>query len=75
MKKRPVMLIILDGLGIREAEEGNAVKLARMPHYNQWLKTLERSVIDASEEFVGLVGGEMGTSEVGHMSLGGGGVV
>lgn len=75
MKKRPVMLIILDGLGIREAEEGNAVKLARMPHYNQWLKTLERSVIDASEEFVGLVRGQMGNSEVGHMNLGAGRVV
>lgn len=75
MSKKPVMLIILDGLGIREMEEGNAVKLANMPHYNQWMKTLERSILDASEEAVGLIAGQMGNSEVGHLNLGAGRVV
>lgn len=75
MSKQPVMLIILDGLGIREMEEGNAVKLAYMPHYNAWMKSYERAVLDASEEAVGLVEGQMGNSEVGHLNLGAGRVV
>jgi 2,3-bisphosphoglycerate-independent phosphoglycerate mutase len=75
MAVRPVMLIILDGWGIREMEEGNAPKLANTPNYNTWLKTRERAVIDASEEFVGLVPGQMGNSEVGHLNLGAGRVV
>jgi 2,3-bisphosphoglycerate-independent phosphoglycerate mutase len=72
---KPVMLIILDGWGIREMDEGNAPKNAHTPNYNNWLKTRERAVIDASEEFVGLVPGQMGNSEVGHLNLGAGRVV
>jgi 2,3-bisphosphoglycerate-independent phosphoglycerate mutase len=75
MAVRPVMLIILDGWGIREMDDGNAPKLANTPNYNTWLKTRERAVIDASEEFVGLVPGQMGNSEVGHLNLGAGRVV
>jgi 2,3-bisphosphoglycerate-independent phosphoglycerate mutase len=69
------MLIILDGWGIREMTEGNAPRLAQTPHYTHWLHTRERAVIDASEEFVGLVPGQMGNSEVGHLNLGAGRVV
>src|SRR5262245_20252028 len=72
---KPVMLIILDGWGIREMEEGNAPKNARTPNYDNWLKNYERAVIDASEEFVGLVPGQMVNSEVGHLNLGAGRVV
>ena len=75
MAVRPVMLLILDGWGIREMEDGNAPKLANTPNYDRWLRTQERSVIDASEEWVGLVPGQMGNSEVGHLNLGAGRVV
>lgn len=75
MAKKPVMLIILDGWGIREMEEGNAVKLAHTPNYDFWMSNRERSVLDASEEAVGLVAGQMGNSEVGHLNLGAGRVV
>lgn len=75
MAKRPVMLVILDGWGIREMVHGNAVALADTPNYNKWLQTLERSIIDASGEAVGLVEDQMGNSEVGHLNLGAGRVV
>jgi 2,3-bisphosphoglycerate-independent phosphoglycerate mutase len=75
MANKPVMLIILDGWGMRDMEDGNAPKLANIPHYTRWSKTLERTVLDASEEAVGLTPGQMGNSEVGHLNLGAGRVV
>ena len=73
--KRPVALIILDGWGIREAEAGNAVVLGHTPNYDRWAETLERCLLDASGEAVGLPKGQMGNSEVGHMNLGAGRIV
>lgn len=75
MATKPVMLIILDGWGIREMEHGNAVKQAHTPNYDRWLNTLERSILDASGEAVGLVPDQMGNSEVGHLNLGAGRIV
>jgi 2,3-bisphosphoglycerate-independent phosphoglycerate mutase len=75
MAKKPVMLVILDGWGIREMAEGNAPLLGETPNYDHWLKNLERAVVDASEEAVGLIPGQMGNSEVGHLNLGAGRVV
>lgn len=75
MVKKPVMLLILDGWGIREMTEGNAVVLGNTPNYDHWMKNLERTVVDASEEAVGLIQGQMGNSEVGHLNLGAGRVV
>lgn len=72
---RPVALIILDGWGIREMAEGNAVVLGNTPNYDRWNHTQERSVLDASGEAVGLPDGQMGNSEVGHLNLGAGRVV
>jgi 2,3-bisphosphoglycerate-independent phosphoglycerate mutase len=72
---KPVALIILDGWGIREMEEGNAVVQAQTPNYDNWLKTRERAVLDASGEAVGLPDGQMGNSEVGHLNLGAGRIV
>ncbi|MBK9122489.1 MAG: 2,3-bisphosphoglycerate-independent phosphoglycerate mutase [Chloroflexi bacterium] len=74
MNKR-TMLVILDGLGIREMLHGNAVKQATTPNIDRWMTQLERSIIDASEEAVGLTPGQMGNSEVGHLNLGAGRVV
>jgi 2,3-bisphosphoglycerate-independent phosphoglycerate mutase len=72
---RPVALIILDGWGIREMEGGNAVILGNTPNYDRWMRTLERSIVDASGEAVGLPEGQMGNSEVGHLNLGAGRIV
>lgn len=72
---RPVALLILDGWGIREMAEGNAVVLGNTPHYDRWTRELERSILDASGEAVGLPDGQMGNSEVGHLNLGAGRVV
>lgn len=75
MSVKPVMLIILDGWGIRQMEHGNAVVQGNTPNYDTWLKALERSVVDASGEAVGLVADQMGNSEVGHLNLGAGRIV
>ena len=75
MANKPVMLIILDGWGIRVKEKGNAVVQANTPNYDAWLKNLERSIIDASGEAVGLIPEQMGNSEVGHLNLGAGRIV
>ncbi len=72
---KPVMLIILDGWGMRTNTEGNAVFRANTPNWDTWISTLERSVLDASEEAVGLIPDQMGNSEVGHLNLGAGRVV
>lgn len=73
--RKPVVLMILDGWGIREFEQGNAVSHAKTPNYDRWLKTIERSVVDASGEAVGLTAEQMGNSEVGHLNLGAGRII
>lgn len=75
MAQKPVMLVILDGWGIREMTDGNAPLLANTPNYDRWIHDYERTVVDASGEAVGLVDGQMGNSEVGHLNLGAGRVV
>ncbi len=71
----PVLLIILDGFGYREACDNNAICQARKPHWNFLWKTHPHTTIDASEKMVGLPTGQMGNSEVGHMNIGAGRVV
>jgi len=72
---KPVALIILDGWGIRGKRDGNAVLLANTPNYDKWTSELERSILDASGEAVGLPDGQMGNSEVGHLNLGAGRII
>lgn len=72
---KPVALIILDGWGIREMTHGNAVAEAHTPNFDNWLHSLERSILDASGEAVGLPDDQMGNSEVGHLNLGAGRIV
>lgn len=75
MSTKKVMLLILDGWGIREFEHGNAVAQASTPNFDRWLKTRERSIVEASGEAVGLTPDQMGNSEVGHLNLGAGRIV
>ncbi len=67
--------MILDGWGLRTMEHGNAVVLGNTPNYDRWTTTLERAIVAASEEAVGLVPDQMGNSEVGHLNLGAGRIV
>ena len=75
MPRNPVLLIILDGWGIRDTRAGNAVALAQTPNFDAWLRNHERSIIHSSGEHVGLTPGQMGNSEVGHLNLGAGRIV
>lgn len=70
MKK--VLTIIFDGFGINDNEKGNAIKKAGMPNFNKLWNTYPHSVLQASEEAVGLAKGQFGNSEVGHMTIGAG---
>ena len=75
MKKRPVMLMILDGYGIAPATKGNAVTLANKPNLDRLFSTYPHAKLEASGLSVGLPEGQMGNSEVGHMNIGAGRVV
>ena len=74
-KKKPIVLCIMDGWGINENTENNAVALAKTPNVDFLTKTCPYSTLDASGEDVGLPIGQVGNSEVGHMNLGSGRVV
>ena len=74
-RRKPLVLTILDGWGIRSETHGNAIALARKPTYDMLLRAYPSTLIRASEHFVGLPDGQMGNSEVGHLNLGAGRVV
>ena len=73
--KKPILLTIIDGFGLREETKGNATKLALMPNYKHLMETYPSSKLDASGVEVGLPKGQMGNSEVGHLNIGAGRVV
>lgn len=72
---RPIVLIIMDGVGIAPASDGNAVTKATTPFLEQIWDTYPHTYLQASEEYVGLPKGIKGNSEIGHMNLGSGRVV
>lgn len=75
MKKRPVVLCILDGFGINNIHEYNAIYNAKKPNLDRLMKECPFVLGQASGEFVGLPDGQMGNSEVGHLNIGSGRVV
>lgn len=75
MPKKPVAVIILDGLGCREEDDYNAVNLAETPYLDHLWQTYPHTTIAASGEAVGLPAGQIGNSEVGHTNIGAGRVV
>ncbi|MCQ9426806.1 2,3-bisphosphoglycerate-independent phosphoglycerate mutase [Pseudomonas sp. LJDD11] len=68
-------LIILDGVGLRDAKDSNAFAAAQTPVFDALLKQYPNARIATSGMAVGLPEGQMGNSEVGHMNLGAGRVV
>ena len=75
MDKKLMMLMILDGFGINENEQGNAVKLSKTPNIDKLMKTCPTSTVYTSGLKVGLPEGQMGNSEVGHTNIGAGRIV
>jgi 2,3-bisphosphoglycerate-independent phosphoglycerate mutase len=69
------MLIILDGWGWREEAADNAVKQARTPNFDRLWASCPNALLNTSGMDVGLPGGQMGNSEVGHLNIGAGRVV
>jgi len=70
MKK--VLTIILDGFGLRDETHGNAIKAADAKVFNELWKKYPHSELFASEEPIGLLKGQFGNSEIGHMTIGAG---
>jgi len=73
--KSPLVLVILDGWGLTEREEGNAIARAKTPNMDRLLENYPSTILVSSGEDVGLPEGQMGNSEVGHLNLGAGRVV
>jgi 2,3-bisphosphoglycerate-independent phosphoglycerate mutase len=70
--KRRVLLLILDGWGLREEREGNLILEARTPHFDKLWKKYPHSQLKASGEAVGMPALTVGNSEAGHLHLGAG---
>lgn len=76
MKKKPLMLMILDGWGInKNPEQKNAITAANPENFYRLQKEYPHSELEASGEAVGLPDGQMGNSEVGHLNIGSGRVI
>lgn len=75
MYQPKVFLIVLDGWGYSEIKEGNAIALAHLPHFQYLWQHYPHALIEASGEAVGLPWGNIGSSEVGHSSLGSGRII
>jgi len=72
---KPLVLCIMDGVGISNTKQHNAVAMAKMPYFDSLLKKYPHSKLNASGTAVGLPDGIMGNSEVGHITIGSGRVV
>lgn len=73
--RRPTLLIILDGFGVNPSRINNAVQEARTPRLDEYFSRHTHTTLDACGVSVGLPDGQMGNSEVGHMTLGCGAVM
>jgi len=71
----PLVLIILDGWGIGQEDDGNAINLAYKPFWNKVSVAYPHTTLGACGEEVGLPKGEAGNSEVGHLNIGAGRIV
>ena len=74
-RRGPVMLVVMDGWGLRASADHNAVKLAKTPVYDALAKQCPYTTLITCGTDVGLPKGTMGNSEVGHLNLGAGRVV
>jgi 2,3-bisphosphoglycerate-independent phosphoglycerate mutase len=73
--RRPSILIILDGFGVNPSRINNAVVEANTPRLDEYFSSNTHITLDASGKAVGLPAGQMGNSEVGHLTLGCGAIL
>ena len=71
----PVVLVVMDGVGLSQTKIGNAVASARLDFLNQAIQTQKTMALQASGEAVGILAGQMGNSEVGHNAIGAGQII
>lgn len=75
MSRKPVVLMVLDGYGLSDKTEGNAIALANTPVMDKLMAEAAFAKGNASGLHVGLPDGQMGNSEVGHMNIGAGRII
>lgn len=75
LKKRPMLLMILDGFGLSNKKKGNAIAQANTPYLDSLFEKYPHTKLKASGQAVGLPEGQMGNSEVGHLNIGAGRIV
>ena len=75
LKAKPVLLVVLDGWGLRAEREANAIALAGTPNMDALARDYPSTALRTSGLAVGLPDGQMGNSEVGHTNLGAGRIV
>ncbi len=75
MSKKPVVLMVLDGYGLNDKTEGNAIAMANTPVMDKLMAECPFVKGNASGMAVGLPDGQMGNSEVGHMNIGAGRII
>lgn len=74
-QKKPTALVILDGFGFSQDTEYNAIAQAKKPHFSALLQKYPHTLLAASGYAVGLLQGQMGNSEVGHVTIGAGRII
>ena len=75
IRRKPVILCVLDGWGYREGRDDNAIAQGATPVYDRLMRECPRGFLRTSGPDVGLPEGQMGNSEVGHLNLGAGRIV
>ena len=73
--RRPTLLIIMDGVGINPSHTDNALAIADTPNLDRYFASYPHTLLQASGLAVGLPDGQMGNSEVGHLTIGAGTVI
>ena len=73
--RRPVVLVILDGYGVNPSRLNNGVAEALTPNLDKYFSRYPHTTLNASGHAVGLPDGQMGNSEVGHLTLGAGNII
>jgi len=73
--RRPVVLVILDGVGVNPSRHNNGVLEAQTPSLDEYFSRFPHTTLQASGQAVGLPDGQMGNSEVGHLTLGAGAII
>ncbi len=71
-KQGPTVLVIMDGWGHREDIHNNSIATSHTPTFDMLMEQYPHDLLDASDTFIGLPKGQMGNSEIGHMTIGSG---